>query len=93
MAAQADIVIYSTPLCGYCRAAKELLRRRGLDFTEIDVMAEPERRGEMTSRSGGGRTVPQIFIGASHIGGFTDLRALEASGDLDRLLAGARRSA
>ena len=93
MAARADITIYTTPLCGYCFAAKDLLRRRGVDFTEIDVMSDPERRREMTARSGGGRTVPQIFIGASHVGGFTELRALERSGDLDQLLAGARRSA
>jgi glutaredoxin 3 len=50
-------------MCGYCHAAKDLLRRRGAAFQEIDVMAEPERRREMTERSGGGRTVPQIFIG------------------------------
>ena len=86
MAASADIVIYTSPMCGYCHAAKDLLRRRGAAFREIDVMAEPERRREMTERSGGGRTVPQILIGQRPIGGFTELYALDRSGDLDRLL-------
>ena len=87
MAASADIIIYSSPMCGYCRAAKDLLRRRGAAFHEIDVMAEPERRREMAERSGGVRTVPQIFIGERPIGGFTELQALDRSGALDRLLA------
>ena len=82
-----EITIYTSPMCGYCHAAKDLLRRRSAGFTEIDVMAEPERRREMTERSGGGRTVPQIFIGERPIGGFSELHALERSGDLERLLS------
>ena len=73
-------------MCGYCHAAKDLLRRHAVAFTEIDVMAEPERRSEMTQRSGGRRTVPQIFVGEQPIGGFNELHALERSGALDRLL-------
>jgi glutaredoxin 3 len=86
MAAAADITIYTSPMCGYCHAAKDLLRRRGAEFREVDVMADPERRREMTERSGGGRTVPQILIGERPIGGFTELHALDRSGALDRLL-------
>ena len=86
MAAAAEITIYSSAMCGFCHAAKDLLRRRELAFTEIDVTGDPERRREMTERSGGRRTVPQIFIGERPIGGFTDLYALERSGELDRLL-------
>ena len=86
MAAGAGITIYTSPMCGYCHAAKDLLRRRAVAFTEVDVIADPGRRREMTERSGGGRTVPQIFIGERPIGGFTELYALERSGCLDRLL-------
>ena len=86
MAAAAEIIIYTTPFCAYCHAAKDLLRRRAMSFVEIDVMSDPERRREMTQRSGGGRTVPQIFIGERLIGGFNELHALERSGDLDNLL-------
>ncbi|MFW6076223.1 MAG: glutaredoxin 3 [Hyphomicrobiales bacterium] len=81
-----EITIYTSPMCGYCHAAKDLLRRRSTDFTEIDVLSEPERRREMTERSRGGRTVPQIFVGERPIGGFAELRALERSGALDSLL-------
>lgn len=80
------IVIYSSPFCGYCAAAKRLLASKGASFTEIDVLAEPGRRAEMTERSGR-RTVPQIFIGERHIGGYDDLAALESSGGLDALLS------
>lgn len=82
------VVVYSSPFCGYCAAAKRLLADKGVEFTEIDVIAEPDRRKEMTERSGR-RTVPQIFIGATHVGGFDDLRALDESGRLDSLLSGA----
>ena len=92
MAARADITIYTSPMCGYCHAAKDLLRRRDVAFTEIDVMSDPERRREMTERSGGRRTVPQIFIDGQSIGGFTDLYALERSGALDKLLDPAKSS-
>src|SRR5688500_10939844 len=83
--AMAEITIYTSPMCGYCYAAKDLLRRHALAFTEIDVTADPERRREMTQRSNGGRTVPQIFVDEQPIGGFTELHALERSGGLERL--------
>lgn len=83
----APIEIYTTPFCGYCHAAKRLLSQKGADFTEIDLAREPERRAEMMERSAGGRTVPQIFIGQTHVGGCDDLYALDAAGKLDPLLA------
>jgi glutaredoxin 3 len=83
--AEPDIVIYSSPFCGYCAAAKSLLQSKGADFFEIDVLADPQRRGEMIDRTGR-RTVPQIFIGTRHVGGFEDLQALEDTDQLDPLL-------
>lgn len=83
------IEIYTTPYCGYCHAAKRLLTSKGAGYTEIDVMEDPSRRPEMTQRSNGGRTVPQIFIGTTHVGGCDELYALERAGKLDALLAGA----
>jgi glutaredoxin 3 len=85
--ADARVLVYSTPFCGYCSAAKRLLAAKGAGYTEIDVMFEPQRRDEMIERSGGRRTVPQIFIDGRHIGGFDDLSALDKAGELDRLLA------
>jgi glutaredoxin 3 len=82
------VEIYTTSMCGYCHAAKRLLARKGVSFTEIDVGRAPERRAEMVARAQGGRTVPQIFIGGRHVGGSDDLHALEAAGKLDPLLAG-----
>ena len=87
MAADDRIVVYSTPFCGYCGAAKRLLAGKGVEVTEIDVMFDPEQRQQMMEQSGGRRTVPQIFIRGQHIGGFDDLSALDANGELDRLLA------
>ena len=81
------IVVYSTPFCGYCGAAKRLLASKGVEVTEIDVMFDPAQRAKMMEMSGGRRTVPQIFIDGRHIGGFDDLSALDANGELDRLLA------
>ena len=86
MADTSRIVVYSTPFCGYCGAAKRLLAGKGFEVTEIDVMFDPEERRKMMEKSGGRRTVPQIFIDGQHIGGFDDLSALDANGDLDRLL-------
>jgi glutaredoxin 3 len=80
------IVIYSSPFCGYCAAAKSLLHSKGVTFQEVDVLAQPQRRGEMIDRTGR-RTVPQIFIGTRHVGGFDELRALDDAGELDPLLA------
>jgi glutaredoxin 3 len=79
------IEIYIKPTCPFCQAAARLFRDKGVDFTEIDIAAEPERRDEMIERSGR-RTVPQIFIGDEHVGGFDDLDALDQEGALDRML-------
>lgn len=82
-----SIEIYTTPICGFCRMAKQLLDRKGVVYTEIDVMSAPAKRAEMTDRSSGGRTVPQIFVGDTHVGGCDDLYALDRAGKLDPLLA------
>ncbi|MGE0753185.1 MAG: glutaredoxin 3 [Variibacter sp.] len=81
------IEIYTSPWCGYCRAAKALLQRKGAPFTEIDIAADDARREEMLGRSNGRYAVPQIFIGATHVGGFDDLNALDKAGKLDQLLS------
>ncbi|MFD1195180.1 glutaredoxin 3 [Seohaeicola saemankumensis] len=82
------VEIYTSPLCGYCHAAKRLLTQKGVNFSEIDVLANPDRKPEMIQRASGGRTVPQIFVGATHVGGCDDLFALESAGKLDALLKG-----
>ncbi|MCC6305096.1 MAG: glutaredoxin 3 [Rhodobacteraceae bacterium] len=84
----AAVEIYTTPFCGYCQAAKRLLQARGVAFTEIDLVREPGRRAEMLARAGGRHTVPQIFVGATHVGGCDDLYALDRAGGLAPLLAG-----
>ena len=80
------VVIYTTGWCPYCQRARKLLEKKGVSFTEIDVESAPEKRAEMQARSGR-RTVPQIFIGDSHVGGCDDLHDLEDEGKLDALLA------
>ena len=82
------IEIYTTPFCPYCLRAKRLLEHKGAAFREIDVTGDNDARGEMIARSNGGRTVPQIFVGDTHVGGSDDLYALEQAGRLDALLAG-----
>lgn len=79
------IVMYSTETCPYCMAARMLLKKKGVEFTDISVSGDTERRAEMEQRSGR-RTVPQIFIDDQHIGGFDDLSALDRDGKLDPLL-------
>ncbi|AHD02592.1 glutaredoxin 3 [Leisingera methylohalidivorans] len=81
------VEIYTSPLCGFCHAAKRLLNQKGVTFSEINVLAQPDRKAEMIQRANGGRTVPQIFIGETHIGGCDELYALEQAGKLDPLLA------
>src|ERR1700686_4102559 len=81
------IEIYTTRYCGYCQSAKALLRRKGVAFSEIDVTGDQEGRSRMVERANGRMTVPQIFIGATHVGGFDDLYDLERAGRLDPLLA------
>ncbi|MCU4652187.1 glutaredoxin 3 [Roseibacterium sp. SDUM158016] len=81
-----NVEIYTSPLCGYCHAAKRLLSDKGVSFTEYDVMRTPDKRQEMLGRANGRHTVPQIFIGTTHVGGYDDMAALEREGKLDRLL-------
>ncbi|WP_375452620.1 glutaredoxin 3 [uncultured Devosia sp.] len=81
----AKIEIYTTPTCPYCHAAKSLLADKGADYTEITVL-DPDLRAAMTERAHGRRTVPQIFIGATHVGGYDDMAALDRAGGLDALL-------
>ena len=82
----AKVEIYTSPFCGYCFRAKSLLKQKGVEFTEIDVMLHPGRRKEMEQRANGGYTVPQIFIDDKHVGGCDDLYALDSKGQLDPLL-------
>ena len=79
------VVMYATGWCPYCERARSLFERKNVPFEEIDVDERPDARAEMMKRSGR-RTVPQIFIGETHVGGSDDLHALEASGGLDPLL-------
>ena len=81
------VEIYTSPMCGFCHAAKRLLKDKGINFSEINVWSDPSRKPEMIQRANGGRTVPQIFIGDVHVGGCDDLYALERAGKLDALLA------
>jgi len=87
------IEIFTTRFCPYCHAAKSLLKRKGASFTEINLSSDWERRDEMIERANGRMTVPQIFIGALHVGGNDDLHALDRAGKLDALLAGDEASA
>jgi glutaredoxin 3 len=81
------VVMYSTGWCPYCQRVRKLLEKKGVAFTEIDIESAPEKRAEMQARSGR-RSVPQIFIGDTHVGGSDDLHALEAEGKLDAMLSG-----
>jgi glutaredoxin 3 len=83
----AKIEIYTTPICGFCHRAKQLLSQKGAKFLEINVMMNSGKREEMVKRSNGGSTVPQIFIGNKHVGGCDDLFDLEYDGNLDKLLS------
>ena len=85
--ASAKVVVYSTLLCPFCHRAKALLRKKGVAFVEIDVGMDAAKRAEMTKLAHGRRTVPQIFVGDTHVGGCDDLQALERQGKLDLLLA------
>lgn len=82
--------MYATGWCPYCVAARNLLQRKGVPFEEIDLTSEPSRRAEMESLSGRS-SVPQIFIGGEHIGGYDDVAALDRSGRLDQLLGSTER--
>jgi glutaredoxin 3 len=82
------VEIYTSPLCGFCHAAKRLLKQKGINFSEVDVLVDASRKPEMIQRANGKKTVPQIFIGETHVGGCDELYALERAGKLDSLLAG-----
>jgi glutaredoxin 3 len=86
MTSTSEVVMYSTTWCGYCQRARGLLQRKGVDVREIKVDEDPSQREVMVQKSGGRRTVPQIFIGERHVGGYDDLAALERAGELDKLL-------
>ena len=80
------IEIYTTPWCGYCARAKSLLERKGVAYEEIDVSNSPDERDHMVERSGGRRTVPQIFVDGRHLGDSDEMAALDRAGKLDALL-------
>jgi len=82
----AQVTIYTKPYCPYCIRAVDLLKRKGVPFTEIEAAFDPDKRQEMIQRAGGRATFPQIFIGDRHIGGCDDMMALERAGKLDPLL-------
>ncbi|HZC77730.1 MAG TPA: glutaredoxin 3 [Ktedonobacterales bacterium] len=88
----AAIEIYTRPGCGYCTAAKSLLTRKKAAFIEFNVAKDPALRQQMWDRAGAGSTFPQIFIGATHVGGCDELYALDRAGKLDAILAGERAS-
>ncbi|MDF2996751.1 MAG: grxC [Xanthobacteraceae bacterium] len=81
------VEIYTTSYCPYCHAAKDLLRRKGIEFSEINVTGDAEGRAAMTRRANGRSSVPQVFIAGNHVGGCDDLYALDEAGELDPLLA------
>jgi glutaredoxin 3 len=81
-----SVRIYTTPICPYCVRAKSLLKKKGAEVEEVDVLMDETARAEMEAKSGGARSVPQIFIGDTHVGGCDDLYALEKEGKLDPLL-------
>ena len=80
------VVIYTGPICNYCSAAKHLLSKKKVQYEEIDIGEDIEKRQEMLKKSNGAKTVPQIFIGEKHVGGDVELKALETKGELDTLL-------
>lgn len=80
-----QVTLYTTRWCGFCRAAKRLLDRRAVPYDEVDLTEHPDRRG-LVMKLSGQRTVPQIWIGETHVGGFDDLNALQRRGELDALL-------
>jgi glutaredoxin 3 len=88
-AAMPEITIYTTPYCPFCHAAKALLKRKGVAYREIDVSRDPLERQAMMVKANGRRTVPQIFIGGTHVGGSDDLYDLDRRGKLDALLVAA----
>ena len=82
----AKVEIYTSMLCGYCHAAKRLLKQKGVDYTDYDVGCDAEKRAKMAELTGGRTSVPQIFINGAHIGGCDELFALERDGKLSEML-------
>ena len=80
------VVIYTGPMCNFCSAAKHLLNKKNVSYEEIDIGYDDKKREEMLKKSNGARTIPQIFIGEKHVGGYIELKALENKGELDTLL-------
>ena len=80
------VKMYTTPICPYCVRAKSLLSKKGVPYDEIDIFSDNKAREEMLAKSNGMRTVPQIFVGDTHVGGFDELHALDKAGKLDPLL-------
>ena len=80
------VLIYTGPMCNFCSAAKHLLNKKKVSYEEIDIGYDEKKREEMLKKSNGARTIPQIFIGEKHVGGYVELRALEKDGNLDNLL-------
>ena len=87
MTGELRVTIYGDETCAYCAAARMLFTRKGVEFEDIVVSRDEDKLAEMQDRSGGRRSVPQIFVGNSHVGGFDELCALDESGELDKLLA------
>ena len=81
------VEIYTTPICGFCFAAKRLLKKRGVQYTEYNISFDRAKRKEMLNRAQGSHKVPQIFVGTTHVGGFEELVDLDQSGKLQALLA------
>ena len=80
------VVIYTGPMCNFCSAAKHLLNKKKVNYTEYDIAADSSKKQEMQEKTNGARTIPQIFIDEKHIGGYVELKALENKGELDILL-------
>ena len=80
------VVIYSGPMCNYCSAAKHLLSKKKVEYIEFDIAIDPVKMQEMQERTKGARTIPQIFIGETYVGGYNELKTLEDQGKLDTLL-------
>ena len=80
------VVIYTGPMCNYCSAAKHLLSKKKVDYTEFNIATDPAKMQEMLERTKGARSIPQIFIGETYVGGYTELKSLDLQGKLDDLL-------
>ena len=80
------VVIYTGPFCNFCSAAKHLLNKKKINYTEFDIATDPSKREEMQKKTNGARTIPQIFIGDTYVGGYNELKALETADKLNSLL-------